>query len=610
MSASRFETFREVAARPFPLEQVRLLDGPLKEKQDLHGRRLLAWDPDRLLHMFRVTAGLPSGAEPLGGWERPDCELRGHSMGHYLSGLALMFASTGDRRFQKRAERIVGELAKCQAAAPSQGFGEGYLCAFPESLFEKVDRCQPVWAPWYTCHKIMAGLLDVHLHGRGRQALDVLLKLTDWADRRTAALSWEHVQRTLDLEFGGMEEALLNVYAVTRDPRHLALARRFEHRKVMDPLARGLDPLQHLHANTQIPKFVGAARAWELTGNEYARDAATNAWGFVALHRSYCCGGHGNYEAFRTPQDVLAAELSPDTQETCNTYNMLKLTRALFGWKAEPRYADFHERAFLNHILATQHPAEGQVMYFLSLEPGHFKVFDTPNDSFWCCTGTGMESFSKLGDSLYFHSDDALWVNLFFASEATWKAKGVVVLQETTFPEEEGTTLTIRAAQPAAFTLHVRVPSWAEGAVVRVNGRTVGGAAAPPGYVSLARTWKDGDRVKVSLPMKLFLDRMPDNPNLAAVRYGPLVLAGELGTAQFAPEQQFQKDPRAMDGAPRVPVPEFVGVTADPSDWIERVPGKPLTFRTRGVGRPADVTLIPLNRLYDQRYNVYWRLKP
>lgn len=223
----------------------------------------------------------------------------------------------------------------------------------------------------------------------------MLLKLTDWADRRTAALSWEHMQRTLDLEFGGMEEALLNVYAVTRDPRHLALARRFEHRKVMDPLARGLDPLHHLHANTQIPKFVGAARAWELTGNEYARDAATNAWGFVALHRSYCCGGHGNYEAFRTPQDVLAAELSPDTQETCNTYNMLKLTRALFGWKAEPRYADFHERAFLNHILATQHPAEGQVMYFLSLEPGHFKVFDTPNDSFWCCTGTGMESFSK-----------------------------------------------------------------------------------------------------------------------------------------------------------------------------------------------------------------------
>jgi DUF1680 family protein len=316
------------------------------------------------------------------------------------------------------------------------------------------------------------------------------------------------------------------------------------------------------------------------------------------------------HEAFRTPQDVLAAELSPDTQETCNTYNMLKLTRALFGWKAEPRYADFHERAFLNHILATQHPAKGQVMYFLSLEPGHFKVFDTPNDSFWCRTGTGMESFSKLGDSLYFHSDDALWVNLFFASEATWKAKGVVVRQETTFPEEEGTTLTIRAAQPAAFTLHVRVPSWAEGAVARVNGRTVGGAAASPGYVSLARTWKDGDRVKVSLPMKLFLDRMPDNPNLAAVRYGPLVLAGELGTAQFAPEQQFQKDPRAMDGAPRVPVPEFVGVTADPSDWIERVPGKPLTFRTRGVGRPADVTLIPLNRLYDQRYNVYWRLKP
>jgi uncharacterized protein len=601
-------------ASPFPLQDVKILDPDLLRMREQTLAYLLALDSDRLLHNFRVTANLPSSAEPLYNRESPANGWRGHYVGHFLSASGQMYATAGDVRIKAKADAIVAQLAICQKALGDKG----YLSAFPESGFDDLEAGRPAAVVWYALHKIMAGLLDMHQLCQNAQALQVLEGMAAWTDWRTGRIPEEQMQRTLQTEFGGMNEVLANLSAVTGNPRYLLVAKRFDHHVVMDPAAQGRDTLTGLHANTQIPKFIGSAREFELTGDPYYHDAALFFWQQVALHRSYVTGGDSISEHFKTPPDVLAPALTDLTQETCNTYNMLKLTNHLFTWQPEPQYADYCERAFLNHILATPNPAEGSPLYYLGMQSGQWKVHFVPHEGFFCCCGSGLENFSKLGEGFYFHDARSLWVNQFFASEVNWKEKGVVIRQETRFPEEAGTRLVIQAKSPSEFSLNVRIPWWADDASVTINGKRYrpNEKLAPASYAKIERKWENDDVVQVKLPMRLHLRPLPDDSNLAAIMYGPVVLAGELGTENLDPKRLYSDDKILHGGFPAIAVPELAGDRNALEKWIQPVSGnyvpsevKSLTFRTVGAGRPEDVTLSPFYRLFEQRYCVYWRFR-
>jgi DUF1680 family protein len=596
-------------AFPFDMGQVRLLDGPFREAMLRDQKYLLSLDADRFLHTFRITAGLPSSATPYGGWEGPNVELRGHSLGHYLSACALMYSSTGDEKLKARADGIVAELARVQQAMLSRGFHAGYLSAFPEEFFDRVDAAQKVWAPYYTLHKIMAGLLDVHQHCGNRQALDVLVKLADWVKFRVDRLSDDQQQRALDTEFGGMMEVLENLYGVTGNPEYLRVARKFDHRKVFDPLARGEDPLNGLHANTQIPKAIGAARDFELTGEKRYYDIATFFWQRVAHFRSYVIGGNSDREMF-FPPETFSTRLGASSTETCNTYNMLKLTRRLFQWEPSAETMDFYERGLYNHILASQDPATGMMTYYVPLRPGSYKTFSTPEESFWCCVGTGMENHAKYGDTIYLRSDAALYVNLFIASELDWTEKGVKVRQETRYPEEDKTRLIFKSSKSVPLALKIRYPSWARsGMQLAINGKSQPVKANPGSYVTIDRKWKNGDTVEVRFPMSLHMEAMPDDPNLVAFLYGPVVLAGDLGKAGVDNSKRYGPMSPQFDKGAAVETPEFRCDLKDVLSRLKPEPGAAGTFRSDGIGRPRDVVLAPFYKVIEPRYTVYWRVR-
>jgi DUF1680 family protein len=428
--------------------------------------------------------------------------------------------------------------------------------------------------------------------------------MAGWTQKWAEPINDQEMQTILKVEFGGMAEVLHNLYSITGDPGHLALAERFEKRSFLDPLAERRDVLKGLHANTHIPQAIGAARKYEITGDTRYRDIAEYFWSQVANHHSYCTGGNSNREGFGAP-DQLATQLSATTEECCCTYNMLKLTRHLFSWTADPAYADFYERALFNGILGTMNPQDGMTMYYVPLASGYWKMFGLPRQSFWCCTGTGVENFSKLQDSIYFHNDQSLFVNLFIPSTLAWRDKGVTLRQETKFPDQQTSHFVFRCDHPVAFDVRIRNPYWAAGTEVKVNGKAV--AAASP----IHRTWKTGDRIDVTLPMKLHSQSMPDDPGLQAFLYGPLVLAGRLGSEGLTAEAQAsdrkeQVKSHYVRGTP-VPVPDLRAASAEPASWI-KPQGDALTFHT--TGQQQDITMIPLNRLFGERYAVYWRIKP
>ena len=592
-------------ARPFELSQVRLRPGVALDALNVNRRHLMGYDPDRLLHMFRVTAGLPSSAEPLGGWEAPNNELRGHFTGHYLSACALLFAHADDSAMKSRGDTLVAELAKCQAK-----LGNGYLSAFPEELFDRLRASQPAWAPFYTLHKIMAGLLDMHVLTGNAQARTVLEGMATWTAQWVRPIDTTLMDRILEREYGGMNEVLYNFAALTGQDRWRELADRFNRRRIVEPLAAGRDELQGLHVNTTIPQIIGAARGYELTGDRSLHDCADYFWHTVTERRSYCTGGTSNGESWNAPPGKLAAELSGYTQECCVTYNMQKLTRHLFSWTADARAADYYERAYYNGILGVQHPRDGSKLYYVPLQSGYWKLFGTSMHDFWCCTGSMAEAFSKLGDSIYFKDDDGLYVNLFVPSEVTWPEKGLRVVQETTFPESDRVTLIVRATAPRRAQLRIRVPYWTAGGSASVNGARLESFATPRSYFVLDRTWRDGDRVEVHLPMRLHSAPMPDDPTVQAVMYGPLVLAGKLGTAGLTPDT-LRAEPTKPRTVPEyrlepVAAPTIRAASADPATWLKPAGGRALEFRT--VGQPNELTLAPLNRILDERYAVYWKV--
>ena len=597
-------------ARQIDLKQVRLLPGPMKDLLDRNKNYLLSLSVDRLVHNFRVNAGLPSSAVPLGGWETPNCELRGHFTGHYMSACALMYAATGDERLKKKGTEVVDALAKCQQAHGTSG----YLSAFPEELFDRIETGKWAWAPYYTLHKIMAGLFDMYTMCDDRQALEVLTRMAMWVKVRTDRLDKEQMQAMLKVEFGGMAEVLANLSGATGNPAYLSLASRFEKRSFLDPLKEDRDVLKGLHVNTHIPQVIGAARAYELTGSQTYNDIATYFWNEVVDARTYATGGTSNYEYWREDPYHLSNQLSQESHENCCTYNMLKLTDHLFSWSADGRLMDYYERALFGAILPTQHPeVGGAIMYFVPLKSGLFKMFGIPDSSYFCCNGSGIESFSKLGSSIYSKSDRGIYVNLFVASEVRLAEKGAVVRQETRFPEQEGTKLVMKLQSPSEFSLFIRIPAWVHGKQeVRLNGKVQKNLQSEFGYVELRREWKNGDVVELQLPMSLSISRFPDDPTVGAITYGPIVLAGALGNELMTKEMQaglgLPDVERMVSQGAAIPVPSFVVSSPDLQTWIKPVKGKPLTFRTNGAGNPHDVTLMPFYRMFGQRYALYWNI--
>lgn len=582
-------------AVPFEMTAVRLRSGYLKEMQERNRIYLFMLPNDRLAHSFRLTAGKPSNAQPLGGWEAPDCELRGHHAGgHYLSACALMYASTGDESLRLKAEQLVGMLAECQQP-------NGYLGAYPESFYDRLKKHEAVWAPFYTYHKIMAGHLDMYVHCGSPTALQTCERMADWAIKWIAPLSDEELAKVQMVEHGGMNEVMFNLYAITGEKKYLDAGYRFEHKRFFDPLAAHEDRLAGLHSNTNIPKVIGAARGYELTGDARYKDIADYFWHTVVEHHSHAAGGTSNENEGWSEPDTEGKHLASAGQECCCSYNMLKLTRHLFGWQPEARWMDYYEKLLWNVRAGTQN-SDAMLMYYIPTVPGGWKTFGDVYEANLCCTGTGSEEYAKLVDTLYFHDDTSLYVNQFVASEVRWAAKNVRLVQETQFPEEERTTLRIEGTETAAFALKVRAPHWCEGMKVAVNGEHVAAAKGADGYVKLERTWKPGDVVVVELPMALRQEALPGSPELTSVAYGPLTLVACMGREGLSQDMIDAGQGPDMDRLPPLPLPRFKGEGAA---WVKKEAGETLMFKTKGLEK--DFMLRPQYRVMDERFSVYWQ---
>ncbi|OLE21318.1 MAG: hypothetical protein AUG49_22380, partial [Catenulispora sp. 13_1_20CM_3_70_7] len=505
-------------------------------------------DADRLLYNFRANHRLSTnGAAPGGGWDAPSFPFRGHVQGHFLSAWAQAYATTGDTTCRDKAAYLVAELAKCQANDAAAGFNAGYLSGFPESDFTSLESgtLSNGNVPWYCLHKTLAGLLDVWRYLGSTQARDVLLALAGWVDWRTARLSSSQMQSVLNTEFGGMNEVLADLYQQTGDGRWLTAAQRFDHAAVFDPLAAGQDQLAGLHANTQIPKWIGAAREYKATGTAQYRTIAANAWTFTTAAHAYAIGGVSQAEHFRAP-NAIAAYLTNDDCEHCDSYNMLKLTREL--WQLNPdqaSYFDYYERTLLNHLIGAQNPADphGGFTYFTPLVAGGRRgvgpawgggTWSTDYDSFWCCQGTGLETNTKLMDSIYFYNGTTLTVNLFFPSVLNWSQRGITVTQATSYPVGDTTTLTVTGNVAGSWSMRIRIPAWTTGATVSVNGSAQNIATTPGAYATLTRSWTAGDTVSVTLPMRVAFPASNDNADIVAATYGPVVLCGNYGSSTLS----------------------------------------------------------------------------
>lgn len=584
----------EPAAYAFALQDVKLLDGPFKQAMDLNAAWLKSLEPDRFLAWFRKEAGLEPKAEVYGGWEKET--VAGHCLGHYLSACAMQYAATGDEEFKKKIDYIIDELAVCQDAHK-----DGYLAAYPNGrrVFEDVAKgdirskgfdLNGLWVPWYTNHKLMAGLRDCFVYAKNEKALAILTKMSDWTIETTKLLTEEQWQTMLACEHGGMNEVLADVYAVTGDPKYLEVAKKFYHKAVLDPLAQKEDKLAGRHANTQVPKIVGTARIFELSGEERFGTISEFFWETVVNHYTFVNGGNSANEHFGQP-DKLSDPMH-DTTETCNTYNMLKLTRHLYARSPKPAYMDYYERALWNHILAHQHPTTGMIMYKGFLDMPARKDFSTPTDSFWCCVGTGFENHTKYGECIWAYGADVLYLNQFIASELKYAAKGLTIKLETDFPASDTVKLTFAGEKTATFPLKIRKPYWADAVTCTVNEKPQEIFPDSTGYLVLNRGFSNGDVVTLKMPMALRTETMPDKPNRLAFLYGPIVLAAVLGEDAAMP---------MLEGAP-----------LELAAKIKPVEGKPLEFIGEKISKgfeenaeAKDVHLIPLYKIADEKYTVY-----
>jgi DUF1680 family protein len=601
----------------FSYGEVKLLPGLFKDRFDINRKYLISLPNESLLYPFykEAVVKVPAGSKPLGGWEAMSVDVRGHFMGHFLSACARIYATAGDNEIKAKADEIVAELAKCQRAN-----GNGYVGSISEKILTALEtgREAEVWAPYYVHHKTLMGLYEMYKYAGNQQALEVAKGFADYIKARMDKLSDETVARLLEVEYGGMSEALYDLYAATGEEKHRDLARRFEQARFLDPLAQGRDNLARLHANTNIPKIYGAARAYELTGETRYRDIALNFWDIVTRTRSYATGG-SNVRELWGRANQLTETLAESNQETCTTYNMMWLTRFLMQWTGDAKYGDYYERNLYNGIVSAQRPADGQFCYFTPMKSGSMKEFGTPLDTFWCCYGTGVQAFSDLASSIYFRDAENLYVNLFAPSEVAWKRpEGIVrVIQDTGYPQKATTRLTIKAAGPGNFGLRVRVPWWAKkGVEVKVNQVKVDVQATPGSFMTLTRRWKDQDVIDVSMPMSLYAEPINDDPDLVAVMFGPMVMAGLVfGETAFKGDKTDvaswleaaagnelafgDRVPKTSDSLPdEISHPSYeVGLRR------ERIA---LTFKTNSANLP--VKFVPLYQVTSRPYGIYFRV--
>lgn len=602
----------------FPLGDVTLLDGPFKRARDLNIQVLLKYDVDRLLAPYRKEAGLIPKAASYSNWDGLD----GHLAGHYLSALAINYASTQNVDCRQRMEYMVSELKACQAANAlnSPDWGIGYVGGVPHSravwsTLKTGDLAayRATWAPWYNVHKMYAGLRDAWAYTGNKDAKNMFLRFCDWSINITSALTDSQMQSMLDSEHGGMAEVLADAYLLSGDAKYLTAAMRFSHRMLLDAMAAGNDNLDNKHANTQIPKVTGFQRIAELTRDDKYARAGMFFWETVTRNRSLAFGGNSRREFFPSAPACDDFVIDVEGPESCNSYNMLKLTEGLFRTNPAAKYVDYYERTLYNHILSTQHPAHGGYVYFTPARPRHYRVYSAPNEAMWCCVGTGMENHGKYNQFLYTHQNDSLFVNLFVASILNWREKGVRIRQETTFPYEEQTRLLITKGS-ARFSLMIRYPSWvAERALkVLVNDRTVALSSQPSSYIAVDRLWTAGDVVRIVLPMHTTTEHLPDMSTYIAFLHGPILLAAKTGTEDLAGLVADDSRWGQIASGKRLPLDEAPVII---EDSISRIPdllapmeNKPLTFvlpKLRMIN-PMQVLLEPFYQIHDTRYMMYW----
>lgn len=612
----------------FPLQDVKLLESPFLQAQQTDLHYILAMEPDRLLAPFLREAGLPPKAPSYTNWENTG--LDGHIGGHYLSALAMMYAATGDTAIYNRLNYMLDELHRAQ-----QAVGTGFIGGTPGSLqlWKEIKAgniraggfdLNGKWVPLYNIHKTYAGLRDAYLYAGSDLARQMLVALTDWMIDITSGLTDQQMQDMLRSEHGGLNETFADVAAITGDKKYLKLARRFSHEVILNPLIKDEDRLTGMHANTQIPKVIGYKRVAELSQDDKDWNHASEwdhatrfFWNTVANHRSVCIGGNSVREHFHPADDFSPMLNDIEGPETCNTYNMLRLTKMLYQDSPAPHFADYYERALYNHILASQEPDKGGFVYFTPMRSGHYRVYSQPETSMWCCVGSGLENHTKYGEFIYAHQKDTLYVNLFIPSQLTWKEKGVSLIQETRFPDDGQVALRIAKAPKKAFTISVRQPGWTMstgGYTLQVNGKDYPSVmAAESGHLSINRKWKKGDVITFNLPMQVRLEQIPDKKNYYAFLYGPIVLAAPTGTEHL--DGLYADDSRGGHIAhgkqiPLTNVPMLIGNATSIRQSLHKENGDRLAFSYDGKVYPASgkpLELIPFFRLHNSRYAVYFR---
>ena len=600
----------------FPLGDVKLLDGPLLRARDLNVQTLLQYDCDRLLAPYRIQAGLEPKKKAYPNWDGLD----GHVGGHYLAAMA-MNAATGNGECRRRMEYMLSELQECADANVKNhpDWGRGYVGGMPDSEniwsnFKRGDfqLYSRAWAPFYNLHKMYAGLRDAWLYCGNEQAKALFLGFCDWAIDLTAGLTDAQMEQMMGNEHGGMNEVLVDAYAITGDPKYLTVARRFSHRMLLDQMSQRVDRLDNLHANTQVPKAVGFARIAELSGDETFNDAAEFFWDVVTGERSLAFGGNSRREHFPSKEACTDFINDIDGPESCNTFNMLRLTEHLHRRNPDARYADYYELATFNHILSTQHPEHGGYVYFTPARPRHYRNYSAPNEAMWCCVGTGMENHGKYGQFIYTHKGNALFVNLFVSSELNWREKGVTLRQETGFPYSETSRITVTGGK-GTFPVLVRYPGWVKPGefAVKVNRKTVDVITGPGSYVAIDRKWKKGDVIDISFPMHSSVKYLPNVPQYVALMHGPILLGMKTGTEDLA--HLIADDSRFGQYASGAKLP-LDGAPILIDDHIERiaehlnpVAGRPLHYTLdMKMENPIRNEIQPFFEIHDARYMMYW----
>ncbi|WFR55761.1 glycoside hydrolase family 127 protein [Anaerocolumna sp. AGMB13025] len=588
----------------FSLSQVKLKEPYLNNAFQKELDYLMSFDCDRLLSNFRLTRGLTPKAKCYEGWE--DTEIRGHSLGHYLTALAQAYTTTDyNNTIYKRLQYLMEELSLCQ-------FQSGYLSAFPEEFFDRVETGKPVWVPWYTMHKIISGLVNVYNHAKLDSALAILSGIGDWVYNRSDKWTPQIHDRVLSVEYGGMNDCMYEVYKITQNENHAVAAHRFDEIKLFEPIHDGKDILNNRHANTTIPKFLGALNRYVVYGEKeaYYLTVCKQFWDIVTKNHSYITGGNSEWEHFGEP-DILDAERTEANCETCNTYNMLKMTRTLFQITGDSKYSDFYETTFINAILSSQNPQTGMTTYFQPMATGYFKVYSKPFEHFWCCTGTGMENFSKLNDSFYFHEEDKLYVNMYFSSSVNWEEKKIRLSQDTNLLNMDKAVFRINTEAESSFTLCLRIPAWSEGTSIQIND-VPASYTLKDGYACITRTWNDNDVIDMTFKTVIRYHELPDNKNAVAFTYGPVVLSAGLGTEELEEsttgvQVKIPKKPMAVKDYIVIRQSDIKSFKEHLSEHLVKTEGK-MEFRLKSTDEDDRLIFTPHYQQHKERYGIYWIL--